>query len=128
MCHGQGKDSSDKLAQELSRMHEYCKVTSTSDGYKLLVRRFDGFQVMLSERRGSCEILFALKNKNGDGKFQAKFRKPDGLRLRHQTIGAQHVPCPVGYRKTESRMPGFAAEMCCGPDISCANSTGHIVC
>lgn len=99
MCHGQGKDSSDKLAQELSRMHEYCKVAATLDDYKLLVRRFDGFQVILSERRGSCEILFALKEQKSV------------LRIPSQTPQARWIAsaAPDDRRSTRS-MPGRVPE------------------
>lgn len=71
--------------------HEYREVAATFDRHELLAGLFDGFHVMLSERGGGCEILFALENKNGNGKFQAEFRRPDQLRLLHQTIGAQHL-------------------------------------
>jgi hypothetical protein len=46
---------------------------------------------MLSERSWSCKILLALKNKYRNGEFRAKVCGSDGLGLRDEAIGAQHL-------------------------------------
>src|SRR5271155_5796885 len=80
-----------ELLEKLIGVHEHCKVPATADRHERFARRFNGFQVLLSQRRWSCKILLTLKNKYGNGEFQAKVCRSDGLGLRDEAIGAQHL-------------------------------------
>ena len=81
----------DELLQESIAAMKHCKVSGTVDWHKLFARRIEGFEVMVSERSWSCEVLLALKNKYRNGEFQAKVCRPDGLDRWHEAIETQQA-------------------------------------
>src|SRR4051812_2621869 len=81
---------SNKLGQELIRVHKYGKMSATNRD-KLFLRGFDQREVLLSKHTWGCEVLSSFKEEHGNSKFQSKIFGRGRRDLRNQTFAAQHL-------------------------------------
>jgi hypothetical protein len=66
-------------------------VLTTVDRHKLLAGRFDGVEVISSQRSRSRKVFSSLNEEHRNREPKAEILRPAGLRLGDESFGAQHL-------------------------------------